>query len=299
MGAREQRRAGQASLRGGIAPGTHDHAGLAGAGRRGDRPRRAGRCHGDPRARHDCGADLAAARAELLVAARQGRVPHRTSRRRHARLRRARALHRDAQALRASREELLTLLRDAAQRGTSLKPPPKTDAVIAGWLALGPIAADMARNPTHAAAALAEWKRAFPNHPGGDIVLAGPPGPVAPLGPGGSGAAAVPAQNAPAPAPIFHEQIALLLPLSGRPRASAPPCATASSLRICNRIRRPVRCSKSTTPPPNPWPVPTGMPSTRARHSSWARSPKRMSPQWCRCAPGRLPSSRSISSATR
>ena len=123
----------------------------------------------------------------------------------------------DAQALRASREELLTLLRDAAQRGTSLKPPPKTDAVIAGWLALGPIAADMARNPTHAAAALADWKRAFPNHPGGDLVLAGPPGPVAPLGPGGPGGAAVPAQNAAAaPAPIFHEQIALLLPLSGR-----------------------------------------------------------------------------------
>ena len=37
----------------------------------------------------------AAARAELLVAARQGRVPHRASGRGHARLRRARALHAD------------------------------------------------------------------------------------------------------------------------------------------------------------------------------------------------------------
>jgi uncharacterized protein len=118
----------------------------------------------------------------------------------------------DAQALRASREELLALLRDAAQRGASLKPSPKTDAVVAGWLALGPIAAEMARNPTHAAAALADWKRAYPQHPGSDIVLAGAGSPAAPGGPGG------PVQNALAP-PVpttFHEQIALLLPLSGR-----------------------------------------------------------------------------------
>jgi outer membrane PBP1 activator LpoA protein len=126
----------------------------------------------------------------------------------------------DAQTLQASREELLSLLRDAAQRGASLKAPPKTDPVVAGWLALGPIAAEMARNPTHAAAALAEWKRAFPQHPGADIVLAGPVGPVGPSGPSGpagSAAPAVPVQNAPAlPLAIFHEQIALLLPLSGR-----------------------------------------------------------------------------------
>jgi outer membrane PBP1 activator LpoA protein len=119
----------------------------------------------------------------------------------------------DAQALQASREELLALIRDAAQRGTSLKAPPKTDAVVAGWLALGPISAETARNPSHGAAELADWKRAFPQHPGADVVLAAaaaPTGPVA--GPAG------PSQNAGAPAlpVIFHEQIALLLPLSGR-----------------------------------------------------------------------------------
>jgi uncharacterized protein len=119
----------------------------------------------------------------------------------------------DAQALRASREELLALIRDAAQRGTSLKAPPKTDAVVAGWLALGPISAETARNPSHGAAELADWKRAFPQHPCADVVLAAaaaPTGPVA--GPAG------PSQNAGAPAlpVIFHEQIALLLPLSGR-----------------------------------------------------------------------------------
>jgi uncharacterized protein len=105
----------------------------------------------------------------------------------------------DAQALRASREELLALIRDAAQRGASLKAPPKTDPVVAGWLALGPITADMARNPARAATTLAEWKRAFPQHPGSDMLLAAP------------------AQNAVvAPPASFADQIALLLPLSGR-----------------------------------------------------------------------------------
>jgi outer membrane PBP1 activator LpoA protein len=118
----------------------------------------------------------------------------------------------DAQALRASREELLVLIRDAALRGASLKAPPQTDALVVGWLALGPIATDAARNPTHAAAALADWKRTFPQHPGGDIVLAAAASPGAPAGPAG------PLQNAATPAvpAIFHEQLALLLPLSGR-----------------------------------------------------------------------------------
>jgi len=115
----------------------------------------------------------------------------------------------DAQSLRASREELLALIRDAAQRGVSLKAPPQTDTVVAGWLALGPIAAETARNPTHAAAALADWKRAFPQHPGGDVVLAAAAAPGSPAGP---------AQNVVSPTfpAIFHDQIALLLPLSGR-----------------------------------------------------------------------------------
>jgi outer membrane PBP1 activator LpoA protein len=105
----------------------------------------------------------------------------------------------DAQTLRASREELLALIRDAAQRGVSLKAPPKTDPVVAGWLALGPVAAETTRNPAHAATPLAEWERAFPQHPGGDLLLAAP------------------VQNAVVVAPAsFTEQIALLLPLSGR-----------------------------------------------------------------------------------
>jgi outer membrane PBP1 activator LpoA protein len=103
----------------------------------------------------------------------------------------------DPAVLRASREELFGLIRDAAERGVSLKAPAKTDPVVAGWLALGPVAVEMARNPMHAATALANWKRSFPQHPANDSVL-----PVA--------------QNQIAVATGYPDQIALLLPLSGR-----------------------------------------------------------------------------------
>jgi outer membrane PBP1 activator LpoA protein len=66
----------------------------------------------------------------------------------------------DAASLRASREELFVLIRDAATLGLPLKPAPKTDPIVAGWLALGPVAALMARDPMRAAAALAEWRKA-------------------------------------------------------------------------------------------------------------------------------------------
>jgi outer membrane PBP1 activator LpoA protein len=89
------------------------------------------------------------------------------------------------------------LIRDAAGRGLSLKPPPKTDPIVAGWLALGPVAVEMARNPMHAGAALAEWKRAYPQHPANESVL-------------------MLAQSQIAVATGYPDQIALLLPLSGR-----------------------------------------------------------------------------------
>ncbi len=103
----------------------------------------------------------------------------------------------DPASLRASRDELFALIRDAAERGMPLKAPPKTDPVVAGWLALGPVAVEMARNPMHAAAALENWKRSFPQHPANDSVL-------------------TLAQSQIAAATEFPDQIALLLPLSGR-----------------------------------------------------------------------------------
>jgi uncharacterized protein len=106
----------------------------------------------------------------------------------------------DPAALRASRAELFGLIQSAAERGASLKAPPQTDPVVAGWLALGPVAVEMNRNPMHAGAALASWKQTYPQHPANDSVL-------------------LLAQNQIAVATQFPDQIALLLPLSGRAEA--------------------------------------------------------------------------------
>ncbi|MGC1387327.1 MAG: penicillin-binding protein activator [Steroidobacteraceae bacterium] len=106
----------------------------------------------------------------------------------------------DPSALRASRTELYDLIKRAAVGGASFKAPPKTDPIVAGWLALGPVDVDMSRNPTHAAAALDSWKQSYPQHPADDMV------PTL-------------AQKHIAAPTQFPDQIALLLPLSGRTEA--------------------------------------------------------------------------------
>jgi outer membrane PBP1 activator LpoA protein len=103
----------------------------------------------------------------------------------------------DPASLRANRAELFSRIRGAAERGQSLKAPPKTDPIVVGWLELGPVAVGLARDPMRAAAALANWRRLFPQHPANDSVLAM-------------------ASNQIAAATEFPDQIALLLPLSGR-----------------------------------------------------------------------------------
>jgi outer membrane PBP1 activator LpoA protein len=103
----------------------------------------------------------------------------------------------DTAALRANRAELYNKIRAAAEHGQPLKPPPKTDPIVAGWLELGPVAVGLARDPLRAAAALANWKRLYPQHPANDSVLAV-------------------ASTQIAAATEFPDQIALLLPLSGR-----------------------------------------------------------------------------------
>jgi uncharacterized protein len=106
----------------------------------------------------------------------------------------------DSAGLRASREELFNLIRTAAEHGQSLKVPPKTDPVVAGWLQLGPVALELQRDPMHATAALGNWRRLYPQHPANESVLAL-------------------AQSQIAVATEFPDQIALLLPLSGRAEA--------------------------------------------------------------------------------
>ncbi len=105
-----------------------------------------------------------------------------------------------APALRASREELYAHLRTAAEKGNSLKVPSKSDGIVAGWLELAPVALELSRNPMGAPAALEGWRKRYPMHPANDSVLPA-------------------AQSQLAQATVFPDQIALLLPLSGRSEA--------------------------------------------------------------------------------
>jgi outer membrane PBP1 activator LpoA protein len=106
----------------------------------------------------------------------------------------------DPMSLGANRAELFNRIRIAAERGQPLNPPPNSGPIVVGWLALGPVAVGLARDPMRAAAALANWKRLFPQHPANESVLAM-------------------ASTQIAAATEFPDQIGLLLPLSGRAEA--------------------------------------------------------------------------------
>src|SRR5260370_10567977 len=77
----------------------------------------------------------------------------------------------DPAALRASREQLFNRIRNAAEHRQPLKVPPNADSVVAGSLQLGPVGLELQRDPMHAAAALENWRRMFPQHPANDSVL--------------------------------------------------------------------------------------------------------------------------------
>ena len=106
----------------------------------------------------------------------------------------------DTASLKASREQLYGSLRGAAEQGQSLRAPPQADSLLAGWLAIAPVAVEAGHSPLQAATDLANWKRLFPGHPAADSVPAL-------------------AQTAIAATAEVPEQIALLLPLSGRAEA--------------------------------------------------------------------------------
>src|SRR5580692_6995434 len=106
----------------------------------------------------------------------------------------------DPAAVRANREELYTRVRTAAEKGAPLTAPAKTEPIVLGWLELGPVAVELERNPARATQALDAWKRQFPQHPANDSVLSM-------------------AQTQIAVATEYPNQIALLLPLSGRGEA--------------------------------------------------------------------------------
>ena len=189
----------------------------------------------------------------------------------------------DAQALRASREELLAL---HARRGPARRLAQGSAENRCGRRRLARARTDRRRDGAQSHARRGGARRLEARIPAPSRRRHPRRSPVpSPLAVQGRGVR----RKSRRAAPSFPSRSHCFCRCRAVPRASAPPCATASSPRICNRIRRPVRAAKSTTSPPSPWPAPTGMPSTTARHSSWARSPRRMSPQWCRCAPRRRP----------
>lgn len=76
----------------------------------------------------------------------------------------------NAAALQQSRVALLDELRDAAERGVKIQPGEEKDPIVRGWLELAPLAAEAARNPTVATAALTAWLSRHPAHPAVDVV---------------------------------------------------------------------------------------------------------------------------------
>ena len=192
--------AAKQALAPGFAGSAHQAPDSARAGRRGNRLRGKRPDPRHSRTRSDPGADRAEqAQNYYWIRGRSAFLTGHPVEGTRALVERERFLS-DPAALRANREELFTRVRTAAERGAPMKAPPKTDPVVVGWLELGPVAVEVERNPARAAAALDAWKRQFPQHPANDSVLAT-------------------AQTQIAAATEYPNQIALLLPLSGRAEA--------------------------------------------------------------------------------
>ena len=102
----------------------------------------------------------------------------------------------DPAAVRANRDQLFAQIRAAATRGASFAIPPGSGPVVAGWIALGPVARDFDRNPMGVTSALAAWRAQFPDHPADATVAAAE-------------------QQELSAVTRFPRRIALLLPLSG------------------------------------------------------------------------------------
>ena len=110
----------------------------------------------------------------------------------------------NAQDLRQSRLNLLSELRDASDHGVKIDPRVSNDQIIRGWLELGPLAAEAARNLNNTIPQIEAWRARYPNHPAADLVR------TQLLG----NQQAQPVESAEA-------HIALLLPISGRAGAAA------------------------------------------------------------------------------
>ena len=99
------------------------------------------------------------------------------------------------EALAASREELWQQLRQRAAAGASLEPTPAADSTVSGWMELARLQA--AESPSSGKGRLLDWQRRYPDHPANATVLGG-------------------LLDTYRAALDFPQQVAVLLPLSGR-----------------------------------------------------------------------------------
>jgi uncharacterized protein len=104
-------------------------------------------------------ADLLAVRADAAFASRQAAMGVEALVRREA-------LLDDPAELSANQRRLWNRLQEANAAGVSLETPRGADAVVAGWLELGRVAADSAGNPFRLRAGLVDWRDRHPTHPG-------------------------------------------------------------------------------------------------------------------------------------
>ena len=274
MGRRRQCCGGQAGVRAGLAGGAHQAAGCRARWLppRSPTPKTTARAR-HPRTRSDPGADRARPGAELLVDPRPQCLSHRPPGRGHARAwSSASASSPIRQRCAPTATSSSTAFAPPPSTARRLKPPPKTDPIVAGWLDLGPVAVELARDPMRAAAALANWKRLYP------------------AASGQRQRARARRQTQIAAATEFPDQIALLLPLSGRAEAigvavrdgfiaaylqqGAAAPAAPEDLRRGRRDRRQ---------------APTTTRSATAQVSWSVRSPRRTSRPSCRLSDGRTP----------
>jgi len=89
----------------------------------------------------------------------------------------------------------------SAASGINMQAPPGANRVVSGWLELGRPALALARNPFSAQASLTEWLAKYPDHPAHALITRN----------------VLPQLNA---AMVYPDQVALLLPLSGRQQAN-------------------------------------------------------------------------------
>ena len=139
----------------------------------------------------------------------------------------------DPEARLQSRRELFAQLREASARGVKLEPAAAgADAIVRGWLELGPVAAAVDRGGG-AAPAIAAWRARYPAHPAAELLRTdfSAPTPASQLPPGA--------------------HVAVLLPVTGRNAGAAAQIREgllAGYFATAGRVA--TRSCASTTPPP-------------------------------------------------